>query len=53
MNSLNEINILDDIDFDKVIFLIGSSNHHEINELKYGIRFECLSIQQSFSIFFK
>ena len=24
---------LDDVDFDKVIFLIGSSNHHEINEL--------------------
>ena len=24
MNSLNELNILDDIDFDKVIFLIGA-----------------------------
>ena len=31
LNNLNEINKLDDVDFDKVIFLIGSSNHHEIN----------------------
>ena len=31
LNNLDEINKLDDVDFDKVIFLIGSSNHHEIN----------------------
>ena len=31
INDLNELNKLDNIDFDKVIFLIGSSNHHEIN----------------------
>ena len=31
LNDLNQINILDDLEFDKVIFLIGSSNHHEIN----------------------
>ena len=31
LNSLDNLSILDAIDFDKVIFLIGSSNHHEIN----------------------
>jgi len=31
LNDLSQINILDDLEFDKVIFLIGSSNHHEIN----------------------
>ena len=31
LNDLKQINILDDLEFDKVIFLIGSSNHHEIN----------------------
>ena len=31
LDDLSQMNILDDLDFDKVIFLIGSSNHHEIN----------------------
>jgi len=31
LNDLSQINILDNLEFDKVIFLIGSSNHHEIN----------------------
>ncbi len=31
INSLDDLSNLDKIDFDKVIFLIGSSNHHEIN----------------------
>ena len=31
LNSLDNLSVLDQIDFDKVIFLIGSSNHHEIN----------------------
>jgi len=31
LNNLDDLNNLDKIDFDKVIFLIGSSNHHEIN----------------------
>ena len=31
INDLNQLNKLDNIDFDKVIFLIGSSNHHQIN----------------------
>ena len=31
LDDLSQINILDNIEFDKVIFLIGSSNHHEIN----------------------
>jgi nucleoside-diphosphate-sugar epimerase len=31
LNNLDDLSDLDKIDFDKVIFLIGSSNHHEIN----------------------
>tara|TARA_B100000700_G_scaffold322997_1_gene425844 strand:- start:550 stop:1422 length:873 start_codon:yes stop_codon:yes gene_type:complete len=31
INSLDDLGVLDEIKFDKVIFLIGSSNHHEIN----------------------
>ena len=31
LNTLDDLSALDKIDFDKVIFLIGSSNHHEIN----------------------
>ena len=31
LNNLDEMSILDNIDFDKVIFLIGSSDHHKIN----------------------
>jgi UDP-glucuronate decarboxylase len=29
---LNDLSVLDAVDFDKVIFLIGSSNHHKINK---------------------
>ena len=31
IDNLDELNKLDELEFDKVIFLIGSSNHHEIN----------------------
>ena len=31
IDDLSQLNKLDNINFDKVIFLIGSSNHHEIN----------------------
>ena len=31
IKNLDDLSILDNMDFDKVIFLIGSSNHHEIN----------------------
>ena len=30
--SLDNLEKLDSLDFDKVIFLIGSSNHHEIKK---------------------
>ena len=54
MNSLNELNILDDIDFDKVIFLIGSSNHHEINELiDMGIDLNVYPLNKALAYFSK
>ncbi len=32
LENLNNLKVLDEIDFDKVIFLIGSSDHHQINK---------------------
>ena len=40
LDTLDNLKALDQIDFDKVIFLIGSSNHHEINQkVTMGIDF--------------
>jgi nucleoside-diphosphate-sugar epimerase len=52
LNSLNEINKLDDVDFDRVIFLIGSSNHHEINlSNNMGIDLNVYPLNQALSYF--
>jgi len=52
LNSLNEINKLDDVDFDKIIFLIGSSNHHEINlNTNMGIDLNVYPLNQALSYF--
>ena len=41
------LNVLDDIKFDKVIFLIGSSNHHEINKkVTMGLDFNVYPIKK-------
>ncbi len=54
MNSLDELNILDDIEFDKVIFLIGSSNHHEINKLiDMGIDLNVYPLNKALTYFSK
>lgn len=31
LDSLDDLKSLDKIDFDKIVFLIGISNHHKIN----------------------
>lgn len=31
MPSIDDLNVLDTVDFDSVVFLIGNSNHHELN----------------------
>ena len=47
INSLDELNVLDDIKFDKVIFLIGSSNHHVINKkVTMGLDFNVYPIKK-------
>ena len=52
IKDLNEINKLDDIDFDKVIFLIGSSNHHEINQYEnMGLDLNVYPLHQALSYF--
>ena len=54
LNSLDEINKLDEVDFDKVIFLIGSSNHHEINlSTNMGIDLNVYPLNQALSYFAK
>ncbi len=54
IKDLNEINKLDDIDFDKVIFLIGSSNHHEINQYEnMGLDLNVYPLHKALSYFSK
>ena len=48
INHLDELNKLDSIEFDKVIFLIGSSNHHDINiNIDMGIDFNVYPLNKS------
>jgi len=45
--SLDNLEILDNLNFDKVIFLIGSSNHHEINQkITMGIDYNVYPLQK-------
>ena len=54
LDDLSQMNILDDLDFDKVIFLIGSSNHHEINlKNNMGIDLNVYPINTALSYFEK
>ena len=52
LKNLEELYKLDDIDFDKVIFLIGSSNHHEINKkISMGIDYNVNPLNTALSYF--
>ena len=52
LKNLEELYKLDDIDFDKVIFLIGSSNHHEINKkITMGIDYNVTPLNTALSYF--
>ena len=52
LKNLEELYKLDDIDFDKVIFLIGSSNHHEINKkINMGIDYNVNPLNVALSYF--
>jgi len=54
LNDLNEIEKLDKLDIDNVIFLIGSSNHHEINvKTKMGIDINVYPLNNALSYFSK
>ena len=54
INNLDELYKLDEIDFDKVIFLIGSSNHHDINiNIDMGIDFNVYPLNKAFDYFSK
>lgn len=45
--SLDDLTVLDSVDFDKVIFLIGSSNHHVINtKPSMGIEYNVLPLKK-------
>ena len=54
INDLDELNKLDSIEFDKVIFLIGSSNHHDINiNIDMGIDFNVYPLNKALGLFLK
>ena len=54
INSLDELYKLDELEFDKVIFLIGSSNHHEINlNIDMGIDFNVYPLNKALDYFSK
>jgi len=54
LNNLNDLYKLDDLEFDKVIFLIGSSNHHEINEkTEMGLDLNVYPLNKALSYFSK
>ena len=54
LNNLNDLYKLDDLEFDKVIFLIGSSNHHEINEkTDMGLDLNVYPLNKALSYFSK
>lgn len=45
--SLDDLTILDNLDFDKVIFLVGSSNHHIINtKPTMGLEYNVLPLKK-------
>ena len=47
LESLDKLEVLDDVDFNNVIFLIGSSNHHEINKkITMGIDYNVYPLQK-------
>ena len=54
IKDLDELYKLDDLDFDKVIFLIGSSNHHDINlNIDMGIDFNVYPLNKALDYFSK
>lgn len=47
LESLDDLSVLDSLDFDKVIFLIGSSNHHVINtKPSMGVEYNVLPLKK-------
>jgi len=54
IKNLDEIEKLDNIEFDKVIFLIGSSNHHDINQkITMGIDYNVTPLNTALAYFEK
>ncbi len=51
---LDDLHILDDMDFNKVIFLIGNSNHHKINKSStMGLEYNVLPLKKALYYFRK
>ncbi len=54
MDSLDDLSVLDNMDFDKVIFLVGSSNHHEINARPMmGLDYNVIPLKKALAYFEK
>lgn len=54
IESLDDLSVLDPLEFDKVIFLIGSSNHHQINnKVMMGIDYNLIPLKKALAYFSK
>ena len=54
IDSIDNINVLDNVDFDKVIFLIGNSNHHVLNNNNMlGIEYNVIPLKKTLDYFQK
>lgn len=54
INNLDDLSVLDSLDFNKVIFLIGSSNHHLINNHPtMGLDYNVIPLKKSLHYFQK
>ena len=54
IDSIDNINVLDNVDFDKVIFLIGNSNHHVLNNNNMlGIEYNVIPLKKALDYFQK
>ena len=52
LSDLNNLSVLDEVDFDTVIFLIGNSNHHEINRHPtMGLEYNVWPLKQALHYF--
>ncbi|MDO8579443.1 MAG: NAD(P)-dependent oxidoreductase [bacterium] len=54
IDDIGDLSVLDELDFDKVIFMIGNSNHHEINtKCMMGFEYNVIPLKKALHYFQK